>query len=273
MKNRFTIGQMSKLHNTPIKTLRYYDEIGLFKPIEVDKSNGYRYYSTEQFEKLNTINYLKVLGIPLKEIKNLLEIVDIDFFIEQLEKQKKITENRIRELETIKNIINNRINEVKRARRINNLETVIIQKLPERKVFSLDEDISTENELEISLRKLENRLNRKSTIFIGKVGLTVSINNLNSNRFQEYNSIFILQEEEEHKNELTKILPAGDYACIYYKGDHSQSTKYYELLLKYLKENKFSIIGDSIERTIINEFISKHKVDYLTEIQIPIKNI
>jgi len=56
MKNRFSIGEMSILHNVPVKTLRYYDEIGLFKPIEVDSNNRYRYYSTEQFEQLNTIN-------------------------------------------------------------------------------------------------------------------------------------------------------------------------------------------------------------------------
>jgi len=40
MKIRFTIGEMAKLHNTQIKTLRYYDEIGVFKPIEVDENNG-----------------------------------------------------------------------------------------------------------------------------------------------------------------------------------------------------------------------------------------
>ena len=60
MKNRFSIGEMSKLHNTTIKTLRYYDEIGLLEPIQIDENNGYRYYSTEQFEQLNIINYLNV---------------------------------------------------------------------------------------------------------------------------------------------------------------------------------------------------------------------
>ncbi|GAA0181756.1 hypothetical protein SH2C18_42430 [Clostridium sediminicola] len=89
MNNKFSIGEMSKLHNVPIKTLRYYDEIGLFKPIEVNKDNGYRYYSTEQFQQLNTINYLKFLGIPLKEIKSYLEIRNINYFLDLLEKKNK----------------------------------------------------------------------------------------------------------------------------------------------------------------------------------------
>ncbi len=73
MKNRFSIGEMAKLHNTTIKTLRYYDEIGLLKPIDTDPNNGYRYYSTEQFEQLNTIQYLKEIGFTLKEIKRHLD--------------------------------------------------------------------------------------------------------------------------------------------------------------------------------------------------------
>ncbi len=271
MKNRFTIGQMAKLHNIPVKTLRYYDEIELFKPIEVDENNGYRYYSTEQFENLNTINYLKGLGVSLKEIKSLLEVSDIDYFLEQLEKQKEITENKIRELESIRNVVDNRIKEIKKAREISKLETVIIKTINERKIFSLKEDINSEDELEICLRKLENKINRRSTIIIGKVGLTVSMNNILIKKYHEYNSIFILEEEGTCYNQLADVLPYGQYACIYYRGNHSESAKYYEKILDHLEENNYEIIGDSIERTMINEFISKNKEDYLTEIQIPVK--
>ena len=45
MKEFFTIGEISKLFNINSKTLRYYDEIDLFKPSYVDEHNKYRYYS------------------------------------------------------------------------------------------------------------------------------------------------------------------------------------------------------------------------------------
>lgn len=273
MKNRFTIGQMAKLHNTPIKTLRYYDEIGLFKPIEVDKNNGYRYYSTDQFEQLNTINYLKALGISLKEIGTLLEVRNTNYFLEQLKQQRKITENKIKELKSIEKIINNRIKEIDRARKINRVEEVTIQTVQERKILKLEEKIYSEHELEISLRKLENKLNSGCSIFIGKVGLTLSLENINKNKFQEYNSIFILKEEKTFDNELVKTFPQGQYACIYYRGNHNQSPRYYKIILEYLKKERYEIIGDAIERTIINEYISKDKKDYLTEIQIPVKKM
>ncbi|AIQ47318.1 hypothetical protein R70723_16535 [Paenibacillus sp. FSL R7-0273] len=63
MNSMFLIGEMAKLFQIDIRTLRYYDEIGLFTPASVDVHTGYRYYSIEQFESLNTILYLKKLRI------------------------------------------------------------------------------------------------------------------------------------------------------------------------------------------------------------------
>lgn len=271
MDNKFSIGEMSKLHSIPIKTLRYYDEIGLFKPIEVNKNNGYRYYSIEQFEQLNTINYLRFLGIPLKKIKSYLEIRDIDYFLELLKKEKEITENKIKQLMIIKNRFENRIDEIEKARNIKELEVVKIKKIKERKILSLKQSINTESELEISLRKLENMADISSRIMIGKVGITVSIDNIRKHEFCKYNSIFILLEEDID-NKLVKTLQQGEYVCIYYRDcDHRQSTKYYKMILAYLEKNNYKIMGDSIERVIIDQYISKYKEDYLMEIQIPVK--
>ncbi|SEH38095.1 effector-binding domain-containing protein [Halobacillus karajensis] len=271
MKNRFLIGEMAKLHNTTIKTLRYYDEIGLLKPIQIDKNNGYRYYSTEQFEQLNTIHYLKELGFSLREIKEHLEQRDIDSFLDLLEKQKELTENKIRELERVNRRFQNRINDIKLARRIEKLGVPTIEHLMERKIVRLMEKISSEPELEVSLRQLENKSNMNSSIFIGGVGLSVSMSNIKGTKFDEYNSIFILVEEEDIKSPWVETLQEGKYACIYYRGNHNDSPQYYRVLLNCIKENGLQIIGDSIERTLIDQYISKDKEDYLTEIQIPVQ--
>jgi len=270
MKNKFSIGEMAKLHNTTIKTLRYYDEIGLLKPIQTDSQNGYRYYSTEQFEQLNTIQYLKLLGFSLKEISRHLEHRDIDGFLELLQKQKQLTEMKIKELERINRRFETRIKEIYSAREIRELEVVSIKHIKERKVVRLMEKIQSEPELEVSLRQLENIANMNSSIFIGGVGLTVSLEHIKNNKFDVYNSIFILREEDK-QNSLETTIPEGQYACIYYRGNHSDSPCYYKILLNYIQDQRFHIIGDAIERTIIDHFISGSKEDYLTEIQIPIK--
>lgn len=64
------IGEFSKLSGVSIRTLRYYDEIDLFKPADIDLFTDYRYYNVEQIEDLNLINRLKTVGFTLEEIKD-----------------------------------------------------------------------------------------------------------------------------------------------------------------------------------------------------------
>ncbi|KPU42266.1 multidrug-efflux transporter 1 regulator [Oxobacter pfennigii] len=47
----YRIGMFSKLGKTTIKTLRYYDEVGLLTPAYVNEENGYHYYATDQLFK------------------------------------------------------------------------------------------------------------------------------------------------------------------------------------------------------------------------------
>ncbi|WP_245850908.1 MerR family transcriptional regulator [Paenibacillus herberti] len=67
----YRIGELAKQTNLSIRTLRYYDEIGLLKPAKVAES-GYRYYSNEEIRRLQHITALKELGFTLSAIKGML---------------------------------------------------------------------------------------------------------------------------------------------------------------------------------------------------------
>lgn len=68
----YTIGEISKLVKTSVDALRYYDEINLLKPVHVEESNRYRYYSKEQVSQLLLIIELKQYGFSLDAIRELL---------------------------------------------------------------------------------------------------------------------------------------------------------------------------------------------------------
>jgi DNA-binding transcriptional MerR regulator len=68
----FKIGEFSKFSQVPVKTLRYYDQIGLFEPAKVDRFTGYRYYSASQLPRLHRILAMKDLGLSLSQIGELL---------------------------------------------------------------------------------------------------------------------------------------------------------------------------------------------------------
>lgn len=69
----FKIGEFSKISLVPVKTLRYYDEIGLLRPAHVDDFTGYRYYAIEQLPRLNRILALKELGFSLEQVARLVD--------------------------------------------------------------------------------------------------------------------------------------------------------------------------------------------------------
>jgi DNA-binding transcriptional MerR regulator len=62
------IGEFSRLARVPVPTLRYYDQVGLLPPVEVDRLTGYRFYAASQLPRLNRILALKGLGFSLDQI-------------------------------------------------------------------------------------------------------------------------------------------------------------------------------------------------------------
>jgi DNA-binding transcriptional MerR regulator len=75
------IGDFSRLSQVSVKTLRYYDEVALLKPTQVDEVSGYRYYSVAQLRQLHRILALRDLGFSLDQIGYVLEA---DLSIEEL---------------------------------------------------------------------------------------------------------------------------------------------------------------------------------------------
>lgn len=100
----YKIGELSKLSNLPIKTLRYYDSEGLLSPDYIDAFTGYRYYSAAKLSDCYRIITLKELGFSLSEIKDCLSLPKEKFSEllkekeQELEKLKLQTEKRIQVL-------------------------------------------------------------------------------------------------------------------------------------------------------------------------------
>ena len=88
------IGDFSKLSRVSVKTLRFYDEMGLLKPVEVDRFTGYRLYEYRQLSVLNRILALKELGFSLEEIGRLL---DDGLSVEQMRGMLKLRETETRQ--------------------------------------------------------------------------------------------------------------------------------------------------------------------------------
>ncbi|MDD3265269.1 MAG: MerR family transcriptional regulator [Dehalococcoidales bacterium] len=73
----YTVKNLAELAGVSVRTLHYYDEIGLLKP-EYRNSNGYRYYGDEAIVNLQQIMFFRELGFNLEEIANIISRPDFD---------------------------------------------------------------------------------------------------------------------------------------------------------------------------------------------------
>ena len=84
---KMQIKEFAEQIGVSVRTLHYYDEIGLLKPSEVDAQNGYRFYDEKSLERMQEILFFRELDFSLKTIAQLLSSPDYD-------KQQALTRQR-----------------------------------------------------------------------------------------------------------------------------------------------------------------------------------
>lgn len=266
----FSIGEMAKLFGINAKTLRYYDEVGLVSPELVDPQTGYRFYSTQQFERLNTIKYLRALDMPLAVIKQFFENKDIDVMVEILKEQQVEVLRRQRELERINLKIEDRLKQLHDAMYTvyDRVEEVF---LPERKLAMLRTEIPATDDLEYPIRQLERQTQLEAAMFLGKVGVSIARRHLEMGKFDEFSSIFVVLEQGDCYDGEIETVPAGRYLTLRYCGTHTQSAGHYEKLLACLEDKGYELAGNSVEITLVDAGITDDASKYVTELQLPVK--
>lgn len=87
----YKIGEFSKIVDIPVRTLRFYDELGVLQPSLIDDFTGYRYYSEENVVECEFIKLLKAVDFTLEEIVSYKNCLDESIII----KKKKEIEERM----------------------------------------------------------------------------------------------------------------------------------------------------------------------------------
>ncbi len=269
-KKLFLIGEVAKMFHISMGTLRHYEQAGLLTPEYTDPDTGYRYYGTRQFELLNTIRYLRVLDFPLAQIKTFLDNRDTDVIEEKLVHQKEVIARKQKELELISRKIDHRLEQLRDAMN-SRLDVIQTVEIPESRVVWLRDSLhpKTYLDLENSIRKLvENQ--KESLVFMGKIGIGISKEQLSQKSFQDYDRIFLLLDQEDRYDGETETFPRQTCVTIRFCRSHREAPAYYQKLLAYIEEKKLCITGFSRETTLIDYGITNNTDKFVTEIQIPV---
>lgn len=270
-KKLFKIGEVSRMFGISMGTLRHYEQMGLLTPEYIDEETGYRYYGARQLEVMNTIRYMRALDISLQQIAEFLNNRDIEIMEEKLLKQKEIIRHKQYELELISNKLDHRIEQLKDA--VNSeLNKIRIKKMPEVRIVLLKTSLKPETylDLEYDIRKLvENQ--RDTLVFLGKVGIGISKENLVNNNFLNYNLVYMILDDEDVYEGRIDILPEQKYVTMRFCGSHNDAPQYYSEILDYIREKKMIITGFSREITLIDYGLTNDTGKFVTEIAIPVK--
>lgn len=272
LKDKFTIGEFAKLKNITSETLRYYDRIGLLKPIKTDEKTGYRYYSILQYERLSTILELRQLGMSIEEIIKYFDNRNLNQSLNILKQKYDELEEKIKELKALEKSTKEKIKHLEYISKVDHSEEIIIKNIEKRYVITFDREIFNEVELNYSYVELENELNEIAPIVgsnrYGAIIGEKSSNNIIERVFKLF--LFIDDTGNMDENKI-KIIPKGDYVCMYYKGFIWDISSKIEKLIKFIEKENYEICGDIIEIVQIDISVTDIDDEELFEIQIPVR--
>ena len=270
-KNLLPIGEVSKLFHISVSSLCHYEKIGLLTPEYISPDSGYRYYGTEQFEVLNTIRYLRALDMPLTEIEDFLKNKDIDRIEEKLRQQKQAVLKKQRELKRIERKIDHRLSWLRDAENTP-LDTVSVIQLPACRVVWVDDPLKIDGafDMEAPIRKLDQS-DAEAVVFLGKVGLGISAEHLQKAETEQYDSIFLILDQEDIYTGETRELPETLCVRLHFRGSHAEAPAQYQKLLSYIDGHGMQIVGFSREITLVDYGITNDAEKFVTEICIPVK--
>ena len=226
MKQFYQIHELAKLFDLCPDTLRYYEEKGLLHPVRGE--NRYRMYGIQDVCTLNIIRALRELKIPTRAIRTYLERRSVGETLSLLDREEALLRRRMAELEAAL--------EEARARRAR-LEQyraaedgrVFFRREEARPYVFLEEDIILEKEIDFLLKKLEHR-HQDYLKIIGSqcMGAAVDEEWLSRGVYNHFSRVFFLTEPGLPHDDA---LPAGEYACLYYRGAYDRLEEHCGVLL------------------------------------------
>lgn len=269
------IGDFSKLNHVSISTLRLYDEIGILKPIFIDKSTNYRYYSINQNARLDMIQYMKELNMSLSEIKDVLNSNDLNLIESTLIKKKRQIKDQISDLNNSLNAISRTISSIERFRTSPKKWMITIEYIPHRRIYTMktksnfyDYDISM---YEKELKTLKDTMidNNIPQVYFCNAGSSINKDDFINNRYIS-NEVFVIVDDDFPTLENVKRLDSGMYACIYLD-DFEEEVLYGRKLLDFCIKNNYTICGNYICEVIteFNVFSDQKRSMYL-RLQVPL---
>ncbi len=279
----FKISEFSRLTRVPAKTLRFYDDIGLFKPQHVDSWTGYRYYSATQLPRLHRIMVLKSLGFSLDQIKAMLdESLSVDEMRAML-RMKRAEIERIVDAERQRLAdVESRLQWIEREDSVLSTYEVILKSIPAIPVASMREIVPDMEALPPAIERMFGELmgyvaahgaHLADISEPGGMGIVVyhdqdfNCENLDIEVASPIRGSLVAPPDGHIH---VHALPAVEtMACTIHKGSFGGLGEAYAAMTRWVEANGYAIAGANREITLAYDPDGSPD-DYVTELQFPV---
>lgn len=269
-----TIGEFSNICKVSAKTLRYYAEIGLLLPDEINPENGYRYYSVNQLEKMLLINRLKAYCFSLEEIKSIFESEELmdEVLFAALSKKKKELAAKVQEYENTLHQIDSDMSDLRNGRSIMSyMERIDVQlaEIPMMYLLSIRKNVLEQEfpeEYRICFGKLFRKMEEKK--------LTAAAPPMVLFHSDEYSPFGLDTEFAVPVREYvtgTRDFCPGLCLKTVVQGSYSQLPSVYVKLTEYAKKEGYENSNALYEVYVTSPAEVSQEGDLVTEVYYPVK--
>ncbi|MCO6449435.1 MAG: MerR family transcriptional regulator [Caldilineales bacterium] len=266
----FKIGEFSKLSQVSVKTLRYYDNIGLFQPDEVDRWTGYRYYSPRQLPRLHRILALKDLGLSLEQID---AILSNEISIQELRGML-----RLKQAELAQQVEFEQARLARIEARLRQLEQegimptrdVTIKEIPATKVISIRDIMPNYASVGPLWHEMGEYMKAQGVQPAGPC-LAVFYDTEYKESDVDVEACWPISGETKPADRVqVRELPGGTMASMILEGSYDGFTAAYGVLMTWIMENGYHIVGPNREIYIIGPGMGHKPSEFVSEIQFPV---
>lgn len=289
MSEYYSIGKISKKCNVTVKTLHYYDKIGLLKPEYRDESTNYRYYTKRQMIDVLVIRRLRALGISIDDIKSIISKPSISNYIKVISKRSDEISKSIELLEAKKSACDVILDRMVHAGEISILENnndlfekytqdVKIEDIPISKILYSRKLMKNYNNADVSLDRwidiyeqcTNNGISMQSSIITTYYTEPLSQFLLNDCDVEFAVAISNSMNTEKSKANIRKW--GGFKACTgYHIGQYSEIINSHVAMIKWVHKKNYEICGPISEIFITSPLDIQDESKHITKIIMPIK--
>lgn len=272
----YTIGEIAKLTNLSIQTLRYYDKIELLKPAFVDGATNYRYYTEAQIYYIDLIKSLKYIGTSLEDIKYA-QSLTTEQLVAFLAQQEKIVEQKLRKMKEVQHTLLKTKKQLEDQLNIPSFTEVYERQEEAERLLVVRAKGLTPAYIPTSyFSSMLQTVEREGSVMTNRYGGTFALQRYDSLESLQYDYLFTPLLTERYIEELNPgmdvmRMKAGRYVCIAFMFEVQTYLQEYERLYEYIEQHALVPLSDVYEFYMPMSYSPHEDTQYVVELKLQVE--